>query len=201
MTLLLINTERKAKPKGIFVKTLTTTRLVLRPLTDGDFPAIAAMDADPDVMRYLAINSPVLTYEQALQNAPKILDWPCPEGGGVWTIISKNTRAFLGWVELVYLEDLSDIDFGYRLPQASWGQGIATEAGRRLADHAVRDLLMGHLAAFVHPKNLASIRVTEKIGLSRSGVLEGSDVTFNRYVLSRDDYFERFDYCSQHTVG
>ena len=178
------------------MKTLTTTRLVLRPLTERDFPEIAAMDADPDVMRYLALDSPVPTYEQALQNAPKIFDWPCPEGGGVWAITSKQAREFLGWVELGCLEDLSDVDFGYRLPQASWGQGIATEAGRRLADHAFRDLLMEHLAAFVHPKNLAPIRVTEKIGLSRSGVLEGSDVTFNRYVLSRDDYFERFDYCS-----
>ena len=193
--------ERKARSKGSLVKTLTTTRLVLRPLAERDFPAIAAMDADPDVMRYLAINSPVLTYEQALQKAPKILDWPCPEGGGVWAIISKRTRAFLGWVELGYLEDLSEVDFGYRLPQAFWGQGYATEAGRRLADHAFRDLLMGHLAAFVHPKNLASIRVTEKIGLSRSGVLKGSDVTFNRYVLSRDHYFERFDHCSKCTVG
>ena len=174
---------------------------MLRPLTEKDFPAIAAMDADPDVMRYLAINSLVLTYEQALQNAPKILDWPCPEGGGVWTIISKNTRAFLGWVELGYLEDLSDIDFGYRLPQASWGQGIATEAGRRLADHAFRDLLMEHLAAFVHPKNLASICVTEKIGLSRSGVLRTPDVTFNRYFLSRDHYFERIDHCSKRFGG
>ena len=193
--------ERKARSKGSLVKTLTTTRLVLRPLAERDFPAIAAMDADPDVMRYLAINSPVLTYEQALQKAPKILDWPCPEGGGVWAIISKRTRAFLGWVELGYLEDLSEVDFGYRLPQAFWGQGYATEAGRRLADHAFRDLLMGYLAAFVHPKNLASIRVTEKIGLSRSGVLKGSDVTFNRYVLSRDHYFERFDHCSKYTVG
>ena len=141
------------------------------------------------------------TYEQVLQNAPNIFDWPCLEGGGVWAIISKQTRAFLGWVELGYLEDLSDVDFGYRLPRACWGQGYATEAGRRLADHAFQDLLIGHLAAFVHPQNLASIRVTEKIGLSCSGVLKGSDVTFNRYVLSRDDYFERFDYCSQHTVG
>jgi RimJ/RimL family protein N-acetyltransferase len=178
------------------MKTLTTTRLCLRPLIKADFPAIAAMASDPEVMRYLALDSTVPTYEEACQKAPQILDWPYPEGGGIWAIISRHEGVFIGWVLLGSLEELPDVEIGYRLSRAFWGQGYATEAGRRLADHAFRDLMVGHLIAVVHPQNLASVRVTEKLGLKRSGTLQTFGVTLNRYALSRKHYLERFDRCS-----
>ena len=178
------------------MKALNTTRLVLRPIIEGDFPAIAAMNSDPEVMRYLALHSPVPPYKQALQQAPWCLDLPCPDGGGVWAITSRQVGAFMGWVQLGYLEDLSDVELGYRLAQAFWGKGYAAEAGRRLVDHAFRDLMLECLAAVVHPHNVASVRVTEKIGLKRSGILEVFGLPLNRYVLSREYYFEQFDVCS-----
>ena len=49
------------------MKTLISERLCLRPVTTRDFPAMAAIDSDPGVMRYLRLKSPVPTYDQALE--------------------------------------------------------------------------------------------------------------------------------------
>ena len=174
------------------MKTLTTTRLVIRPLTEADFPAIAAMDSDPEVMRYLALNSAVPTYEKALQQVPEILDMPCPEGCGTWVITARQEGTFIGWVWLAYREGSSDIDFGYRLGKGCWGNGHATEAGQRVVDHAFRDLELSHLTAVIHPQNMRSIRVVKKIGFKRSGIEEVFDIFLNRYVLTRECYVEHF---------
>jgi len=42
------------------------------------------------------------------------------------------------------------------------------------------------------PQNLASVRVAEKIGFERSGIVAGCSIVLDRYVLSRDQYLEQF---------
>ena len=64
------------------MKILTSERLRLRPVTKRDFSAIAAMDSDPRVMRYLCLKSPVPSYEQALEEAHYILELRAPSGAG-----------------------------------------------------------------------------------------------------------------------
>ena len=111
------------------MKTLISERLCLRPVTTRDFPAMAAMDSNPNVMRYLCLKSPVPTYDQALEEQHHSLELSAPQGAGTWAITCRTTQAFYGWIELVYLGDGKDIDFGYRLAQKFWGHGYATEAG------------------------------------------------------------------------
>jgi len=50
-----------------------------------------------------------------------------------------------------------------------WGQGFATEAARAVLAHALRVLRIDPVVAIVDPRNLASIRVAEKIGLRQAG--------------------------------
>ena len=65
------------------MKTLISERLCLRPVTTRDFPAMAAMDSDPNVMRYLRLKSPVPTYGQALEEQHCILELSAPQCGYV----------------------------------------------------------------------------------------------------------------------
>ena len=120
--------ERAGKERAIFVKTLTSERLRLRPVSGRDFSAIAAMDSDPSVMRYLCLKSPVPSYEQALEEAHNILELRAPSGGGAWAITCRTTQTFFGWVWVVFLGDDPYIDLGYRLASRFWGRGYATEA-------------------------------------------------------------------------
>ena len=170
------------------MKTLISERLCLRPVTTRDFPAMAAMDSDPIVMRYLCLKSPVPTYEQALEEQHCILELSAPQGAGTWAITCRTTQAFYGWIELVYLGDGKDIDFGYRLAQKFWGHGYATEAGRQVAYYGFSDLAITYLAALIHPLNLTSARVAQKIGLSLTGTVDSFGTALDRYAISRERY-------------
>ena len=170
------------------MKTLTSERLRLRPVTSRDFSAIAAMDSDPRVMRYLRLKSPLPSYEQALEEAHSILDLRAPSGGGTWAITCSTTQTFFGWVWVVLLGDVPYIDFGYRLAPKFWGHGYATEAGRQIAHHTLVDLGIPHLTALIHPLNLASARVAEKVGLSLTGKVDFLGTVLDRYAVSRAHY-------------
>jgi RimJ/RimL family protein N-acetyltransferase len=60
---------------------------------------------------------------------------------------------------------------GWRLMRQHWRQGFATEASRAVLDHALRVLEIDPVVAIVDPRNLASIRVAEKIGLRHVGAI------------------------------
>ena len=189
MTFLLIAAEgERAGKGGISVKTLTSERLRLRPVTGRDFSAIAEMDSDPSVMRYLCLKSPVPSYEQALEEAHYILELRAPSGGGTWAITCRTTQTFFGWVWVVLLGDVPYVDLGYRLAPRFWGHGYATEAGRQVAHHAFFDLGIPDLTALIHPLNLVSARVAEKVGLSLTGKVDFLGTVLDRYAVSRAHY-------------
>ena len=170
------------------MQTLTSERLRLRPVTDRDFPAIAAMDSDLSVMRYLCLKSPVPSYEQALEEAHYILELRAPLGAGTWAITCRTTQTFFGWVWVIFLGDAPYIDLGYRLAPGYWRHGYATEAGRQVARHTFLDLGINHLTALIHPLNLASARVAEKVGLSLTGKVDFLGTVLERYAVSRAHY-------------
>ncbi len=170
------------------MKILTSERLRLRPVTGRDFSEIAAMDSDPRVMRYLCLKSPVPSYDQALEEVHSILDLRAPSGGGTWAITCRTTQTFFGWVWVVLLGDVPYIDLGYRLAPKFWGHGYATEAGRQIAHHTFLDLGIPHLTALIHPLNLASARVAEKVGLSLTGKVDFLGTVLDRYAVSRAHY-------------
>jgi RimJ/RimL family protein N-acetyltransferase len=64
--------------------------------------------------------------------------------------------------------------FGYWLGEAHWGKGIATAAARAMAKHAFANTEFTRLEAPVFAWNSASMRVLEKIGFVREGILKQS---------------------------
>jgi len=64
--------------------------------------------------------------------------------------------------------------FGYWLGEAYWGRGIMSAAARATADHALANFDVVRLEAPVFAWNPASMRVLEKSGFVREGVLRRS---------------------------
>ena len=62
------------------------------------------------------------------------------------------------------LHEYGWIDLGLRLAQPYWGKGLATEVASVWVRAAFDDFHIDRLTAIVHPENLASIRVLEKLG-------------------------------------
>ena len=65
-------------------------------------------------------------------------------------------------------------DFGYWLGEALWGRGLATAAASAFKEHLVQSKRFARLQAPVFAWNPASMRVLEKVGFVREGVLHNS---------------------------
>jgi RimJ/RimL family protein N-acetyltransferase len=168
------------------LESLTTTRLCLGPVTTADYPAIASLNSDPTVQRFLCLSKVPPTYEQALADLPCFLSAPSSHGGGLWCISSRTTGDFLGLVLLLYTDDRTEVEFGYRLLPRFWGQGYATEAGLAVVNHAFVDLGLTALCAIIHPDNLASSAVAEKLGFVRTGSMTRLGFNLDHYTLMRN---------------
>ena len=146
-----------------------TERLRLRGWRKQDAASLAAMNADPEVMRH--IGSGVRSYEKALAEAAAFVAADREETRGLWVIEDRRgatgarTR-FHGWAALMPFPDSAEIEVGYRLARASWGRGIAAEAAGRLIAHGFGARGLKRIVAVAAPGNLRSQRVLEKLGLS-----------------------------------
>ncbi len=150
------------------MKEFVTERLRLRGWRPDDAPPLAAMNADPEVMRY--IGSGAKPYAEALERAGRLV-WARPgKGLGLWAIEESATGVFQGWAGLIPLDDTEEIELAYRLPKSSWGRGIATEAARPLLAYGFDELRLELIAAVTDPENRASRRVLDKLGFLYQGL-------------------------------
>lgn len=125
----------------------------MAPQSDGDLGSAAGMRGE-------AIET---------QTLPRFLhDYPCWETRGYWAAQEKPTGTFLGWFEFRPLEERSStlIELGYRLNQAAWGRGYATEGSRTLVHKGFAELQVERATANTMAVNTRSCRVMEKSGLS-----------------------------------
>lgn len=76
-------------------------------------------------------------------------------------------------------------EIGYWLGQSCWGRGITTEALELVTQHAFTSMNFLRLFALPFADNEASIRVLEKAGYAREGLLRCSSV---KYGQPRDQF-------------
>jgi RimJ/RimL family protein N-acetyltransferase len=147
---------------------LRTERMTLRRFTAADAGLLVALDADPEVMRFLSGGRPTPRREIEEEILPAWLAWyERPGGHGFFAAHETASSAFLGWFHLRPGPGApaSEPELGYRLRRGAWGRGYATEGSRALVDHAFRELGAERVTAETMAVNLASRRVMEKAGL------------------------------------
>jgi RimJ/RimL family protein N-acetyltransferase len=147
---------------------LETDRLILRRFTLDDEDAIVALDADPDVMRYLTGGLATPREEIRDDILPHWLQYhDDPSGYGFWAAIEKASGEFLGWFHLRPHAGAprDEPELGYRLRKAAWGRGFASEGSRALVRRAFTELGARRVYAETMAVNTASRRVMEKAGL------------------------------------
>jgi RimJ/RimL family protein N-acetyltransferase len=155
---------------------LETERLLLRPITDDDFDAVAALYGDADVMRFIGLRGP-MTREQTKDRLAFMVDHWRQHGFGMWALRLKEGGEFVGRCGLRYMDNTTEIELGYTLAKAYWGKGLATEASRAVVRHTFEVLKLGRLVAIADPANTASVNVMKKLGMTfeRTGHFYGSD--------------------------
>jgi len=147
---------------------LTTERLILRRLTEGDVDNLVELDGDPAVLRY--INGGMPTPRAVIRDdiLPRFLAYyDRDDGFGFWAAIERSTGEFLGWFCLHPEEGkgLDTASLGYRLRQSAWGKGYGTEGARALIRKGFTELGLQCIEATTYQDNVASRRVMEKAGM------------------------------------
>lgn len=140
--------------------------MVLRRLVPGHLDDFAALDADPEVMRYLTGGTPSTRDEVERYFVGLLSDRRRPPGHGVFAAEDKVTGGFLGWFALGATGGRPENpELGYRLVRSVWGRGLATEGATALVDVGFARLGAERMHAETMAVNRASRRVLEKAGL------------------------------------
>ena len=147
---------------------LPTPRLLLRPLRQGDLPALAAMNADPEVMEHFP--APLGGTASEVM-AARIADHAREHGFGFWAVEAPGVAVFTGIAGLLVPRFQAHftpcVEIGWRFAREYWGRGYATEAARALLDFAFTRLELEELVSLTVPANGRSRRVMERIGMTR----------------------------------
>ena len=136
-----------------------------------DLDAYAAMCADAEVMRYLGDGKP-LTRPDAWRQIAMILGHWQLRGYGLLALEERGTGALVGRAGFFEPEGWPGFELGWMLRRASWGQGYATEAARRLLAHAFTDMKRERVISLIRAANAPSIRVAERLGERLDGRAE-----------------------------
>jgi RimJ/RimL family protein N-acetyltransferase len=148
---------------------LETPRLVLRRWHSDDLDGFAAVNAQPEVMRYIHDGSTLDRAATAQRLANYERHWD-EHGFGLYAVETKETGELAGFTGLAvptYLpEVMPAVEIGWRLGRAYWGRGLATEAARAVVVHARAELGLRRLVSIHVVGNEASARVMVKLGMS-----------------------------------
>jgi RimJ/RimL family protein N-acetyltransferase len=166
---------------------LMTPRLLLRTFRRDDLPHYAALNADPEVVRYLG--GP-LTREDSDDIAAWAQELYAREGLGLLAVERRQDGAFLGMCGLHHLHSYpDDVEVAWRLAREHWGQGYATEAATGWLDHAFGTLGLPRVISITEPPNLRSLAVMRRLGMvfDHQAEVEEDGVVFQAVVYAITD--------------
>jgi RimJ/RimL family protein N-acetyltransferase len=154
---------------------ITTDRLVLRPITSGDAPLLAAVYTDPEVARFL---TPLDEIGTARQVEGFVDEWQ-ERGFGILAVLDRDTGEFMGRSGLRCWPQFGEVEVGWVIRRDAWGRGLAIEAGQASLRWGFETLALAEITAIVHKKNVASMAVAERLGMEplRDDQLFGLPVT------------------------
>jgi RimJ/RimL family protein N-acetyltransferase len=148
-----------------------TERLVLRRWRVEDREPFAAINADPEVMRFIgtgAILGPALSDEMVTRFER---EWE-ERGFGLWALSARDDPderllGFCGLTVPMFLPSvLPAVEVGWRMGREAWGLGYATEAARAAVAFGFEEHAIEEILAIVDPDNERSLRVCAKLGMS-----------------------------------
>ena len=167
---------------------IETERLRLRMLRDSDLDNLAALFADPDVMRYVGNGQPADRAEAKKALDSIVAHWE-RHGFGRWAVEDKQTNEFVGYGGLRSLFGTPEVV--YHFAKRHWGKGFATEMGRACLEFGFHEKGFDRVVAIAKPLNAASIHVMQKLGLHFEMETNYYGIDVVQYAISRDDFNAR----------
>ncbi|MFJ4617730.1 GNAT family N-acetyltransferase [Streptomyces sp. NPDC088812] len=152
--------------------TLTTHRLVLRPVGPQDTEAVHTAAQDPDIQRWTTIPSPYLP-----EHARTFTEEVAPAGWADGTLFTFGVflpDGTLVGVNSLMRRSLGTAEIGYWATKEHRGRGYTTEAARTASHWAFTDLAVDRVEWRAEVGNTASRAVAEHAGFTLEGTLRSA---------------------------
>lgn len=147
-----------------------TDRLRLLTWDERHIAPFAALNADPEVMRYFP------SLQDAEQTRATVEAWRAQladRGWSNWAVERKQDGAFIGFIGLSVprrqLPFSPCVEIGWRLARPFWGFGYATEGARGALAVGFEQLGLEEIVSFTALFNRPSRAVMERIGMHDTG--------------------------------
>lgn len=150
---------------------LETDRLRLRHPEEGDLGDLFGIFGNAELMRYWS-HVPWENDSDAVKYLKEINEGFDERTLFQWAITVQGEDRLIGTSSLFkWNETNRHIELGYILNKNFWGAGYAKEAVRKVLEFAFETLDVYRVEAEVDPRNLGSIRLLDKLGFSKEGLL------------------------------
>jgi ribosomal-protein-alanine N-acetyltransferase len=174
---------------------LDTERLTLREVEWSDLHNIHSLHSLPAVDEFNTLGIPADVKETEQVLAPIIDDRHAnPRRKYGWAIVERSSNTFVGLIGMNLSADRFRMgEIYFKLMPVSWGKGYATEAAKAVIRFGFEQLQLHRIEAGVATENKASIRVLEKLGMTREGMrrkilpIRGQWKDNYHYALLEDD--------------
>jgi RimJ/RimL family protein N-acetyltransferase len=146
---------------------MRSERLLLRRWRPSDRAPFAALNADPNVMRYFPAT---LARAESDAFADQIEAHFERHGFGLWAVEVPGLAPFIGFVGLSVPRFEAPftpcVEVGWRIAAEHWGRGYAPEAARAALGFGFDTVGLREVLSFTAVANQSSRRVMEKLGMS-----------------------------------
>jgi RimJ/RimL family protein N-acetyltransferase len=164
------------------MRPLRTERLLLRPPTMDDLPAWHATYVDAEEVWY---GAPRSSMDENREKLVRQIAHHAEHGYGFCAVELLDRGEIIGAAGLQHLEGGPEIEVGYRVLKAHWGQGYATESARAFLEFGFEELGLTRIVAVALASNVASRRVLAKCGLEEIGLTHVYGLEHVKYELRR----------------
>ena len=161
---------------------LETERLLLRSIDLSDVDDLFKILNDPDVAEYDYFY-PVETKEKTFSFIERYQRELEGNEEITWGIILKENQKLIGTCCLGNFDKgAKRAEIGYALSKAQWGKGYATEAAKKILTYGFKNIKLNRIEATITPGNDSSVRVLEKLGFQREGLVRQRDLIKGKVV-------------------
>ncbi len=141
-------------------------QITLRQWRDSDLEPYAAMNADPEVMRYFPSR---LSREQSKASLARQRSLLEQRGWGLWVLDVDGTFAGFTGLAVPSFEAsfMPCVEVGWRLCREYWGRGVAYRGALKALAYGFGTLKLPEIVSFTAAVNAPSRRLMERLGFVR----------------------------------
>ena len=148
----------------VLTPVLSSERIILRGWQNSDFHPYTTLVSDPVMMRF--IGGGAISYKEARKEFDGMREQWIDRKIGIFVIADKTSDELLGFTGLFESPLIDEPELSWSLSAKNHGKGYASEAAVLARNWAFREHNIGPLMSLVHPDNISSKRVAERLGAS-----------------------------------